>query len=160
ELLEQCWKTQGEEITNVEIEAKDKHNNAHTLLVNIKPVPIFGGTFLFSCRDITERKQAEQALQNSEERSRQLAEAAFEGLVIHEQGTIVEVNQSFCELYGYERSEAIGMSIMDVTAPQSRPLATRGLATGETRSYEAMGLHKNGIPFDVEVAAKHINYQG
>ncbi len=45
----------------------DKAGREHVLLVNIKRVSIKLGTILFTCRDITERKRAEQARQKSEE---------------------------------------------------------------------------------------------
>jgi len=55
----------GEEIQNIERAIDDKSGNVHVLLINIKRVSIKGGTTLFSCRDITERKRAEEALKAS-----------------------------------------------------------------------------------------------
>lgn len=54
-----------EEIQNIERAIEDKSGNEHVLLINIKRVSIKGGTTLFSCRDISERKKAEEALQAS-----------------------------------------------------------------------------------------------
>ncbi len=54
-----------EEIQNIERTISDKAGNEHVLLINIKLVSIKGGTTLFSCRDITERKRAEEALHAS-----------------------------------------------------------------------------------------------
>jgi len=51
-----------EEIPNIEREIIDKHGTHHMVLVNVKQVSIRGGTVLYSCRDITERKQAEEEL--------------------------------------------------------------------------------------------------
>lgn len=50
------------EIINLEIEVIDKAGKEHDLLVNVKGVSIKGGTKLITCRDITERKQVEEAL--------------------------------------------------------------------------------------------------
>ncbi|MGQ4646609.1 GAF domain-containing protein [Lyngbya aestuarii] len=50
------------EIPNIEREITDKTGKTHTLLVNVKRVAIKEGTVLYSCRDITERHQAEQEL--------------------------------------------------------------------------------------------------
>lgn len=160
DLLAQYPMHENEEITNIELQVWDKNDSLHTLLVNIKAVPIFDGTILFTCRDITERKQTEKALHDSEEQSQQLSEAAFEGLAIHYEGTILEANQSFCEMYGYKRSEIVGMSVLDVTAPESRHLGQRRIADGKTHVYEAVAMRKDGSKFQVELAGRPINYHG
>jgi HTH-type transcriptional regulator, bacterioopsin transcriptional activator and related proteins len=49
-------------LTNVECTTTDKAGEEHTLLVNVKEVSIQGGTTLYSCRDVTARKQRERAL--------------------------------------------------------------------------------------------------
>lgn len=50
------------EIKNVECAISDRAGNRHVLLVNVKQVTIKGGTRLYTCRDITERKRMEDAL--------------------------------------------------------------------------------------------------
>ncbi|WP_276301768.1 bacterio-opsin activator domain-containing protein [Halorussus lipolyticus] len=59
-------------LTNVECTATDKHGREHTLLVNVRQVSIQGGTTLYSCRDITKRKQRERALTQLHKTSRSL----------------------------------------------------------------------------------------
>jgi PAS domain S-box-containing protein len=49
-------------LKNIETTATDKAGREHTLLVNVRKVSIQEGTLLFSCRDITKRKQREEAL--------------------------------------------------------------------------------------------------
>lgn len=61
------------EIRNIEHVIYDKSNAPHNLLVNVKRVSIKGGTILYSCRDITERKTAENALNESQQRLRHLS---------------------------------------------------------------------------------------
>ncbi|MEE9610256.1 MAG: sigma 54-interacting transcriptional regulator, partial [Desulfatiglandales bacterium] len=51
------------EIRNIEKKITDKTGRTHTLLMNVKRASIKGGTVLYTCRDITERKQAEEALE-------------------------------------------------------------------------------------------------
>ncbi|HEB12395.1 MAG TPA: PAS domain S-box protein [Actinobacteria bacterium] len=60
------------EIPNIEMDIVDKSGNIRSLLVNVKNVDIFGGTILYSCRDITERKQAEKLIIESKELSEAL----------------------------------------------------------------------------------------
>lgn len=57
-------------LKNIETTATDKAGREHTLLVNVREVSIQEGTLLFSCRDITKRKQREEALATLHETAR------------------------------------------------------------------------------------------
>ncbi|WP_284010881.1 bacterio-opsin activator domain-containing protein [Haloarcula pelagica] len=57
-------------LKNIECTATDKAGREHTLLVNVREVDIQGGSFLYSCRDITKRKQREEALATLQELAR------------------------------------------------------------------------------------------
>ena len=57
-------------LKNIEATATDKAGREHTLLVNVRKVSIQDGTLLFSCRDITKRKQREEALATLQETAR------------------------------------------------------------------------------------------
>ncbi len=59
-------------LTNVETTATDEAGREHTLLVNVREVSIQGGTTLFSCRDVTKRKQRERALTTLHRTAREL----------------------------------------------------------------------------------------
>lgn len=50
------------ELKNIDLNITNKAGRVHSLLVNIKQVSIKGGTRLYTCRDITERKRAEEKL--------------------------------------------------------------------------------------------------
>jgi PAS domain S-box-containing protein len=58
-------------LENIECTATDKAGREHTLLVNVREVDIQGGTLLYSCRDITRRKQREEALATLQELARE-----------------------------------------------------------------------------------------
>jgi two-component system sensor histidine kinase/response regulator len=63
---QQTLQSQGE-ITNIEQVIVDKHGHEHTILVNIKQVDIAGGSVLYTCRDISDRKHAEFQLQRTQQ---------------------------------------------------------------------------------------------
>ena len=67
------------EIQNIEHEIEGKGDVRRALLVHIKSVSIKGGTVLYVCRDVTERKKAEQALRSNEERLKLALQAASAG---------------------------------------------------------------------------------
>lgn len=56
------------EVENIEMEIVDGLGKPHTILVNIKKVSVELGTILYTCRDITERKQVELALADKNEK--------------------------------------------------------------------------------------------
>ncbi len=55
------------------------------------------GTF----RDISERKESQAKLQENEQRFRSLSRATFEGIIIHEQGEIVDANTAALQMFNY-----------------------------------------------------------
>lgn len=57
-------------LKNIECTATDKAGYEHTLLVNVREVSIQDGTLLYSCRDVTKRKQREEALATLQETAR------------------------------------------------------------------------------------------
>jgi PAS domain S-box-containing protein len=110
--------------------------------------------------DITERKRAEEALRESEERTRRLSEVAFEGIAIHDQGIILDANQALATILGYQHDEIIGMPILAFAAPESHELIMANIRAGATQPYEAVGLRKDGTRIPAELQAKSILYQG
>ena len=60
-------------------------------------------------RDITERKIAEEALRESEEKYSTLVEQSLTGIYIDQDEKIVFANDRFAEIYGYAREELIGI---------------------------------------------------
>ena len=68
--------------------------------------------------DITERKQAEEALRESEERFRTIFESAPIGItIVNRSGGFLYTNATLRALFGYTEHELKGMSFIDVTYP-------------------------------------------
>ena len=64
--------------------------------------------------DVSERKQAERAWYESEERYRSLVQTMAEGIgIMDEKGVITYVNDSMCLMIGYSREELIGRQVLD-----------------------------------------------
>ena len=110
--------------------------------------------------DATERQRAVEEMLETEERFRKLADAAFEAIAIHEHGKILVANQALAEMFQYEPRELIGMSVLELAAPESRALIAAHVQRGFEEAYEAGGQRKDGSCFPAELRARSIKYRG
>lgn len=89
--------------------------NGLTLTVEVKAVK-FGDGFIASCRDISKRKAAEQALRLSEERFSKAfnANPSPMSITLLGEGCYIDVNESLLSFMGYTREEIIGKSALEL----------------------------------------------
>jgi PAS domain S-box-containing protein len=104
--------------------------------------------------DISERKRAEEALRESEERFRNLTAAAFEGIVITENGRIIDINDQGLKLIDYPRDEVIGREVSQFVSPENRHLVTDRIQGQVEGTYEHQLVRKDGTSFYAEAQAK------
>ncbi len=145
------------EIRNYEYIAHDKENRIHNLLINIKKVSIKNGSYLFTCRDISERKKIEIALQESEHKFRELVKnipnIAVQGYSSERE--VVFWNKASESLYGYTEEEALGQKLEDLIIPQTmREDVIQAIEQWihndqPIPSGELMLKHKNGSPVPI-----------
>jgi diguanylate cyclase (GGDEF)-like protein/PAS domain S-box-containing protein len=127
------------------------------LLRNEEGEPLcFQGVIL----DITKQKMAEEALRGSEQRLRALADAAFEGILINDQGVILVANRALTDMFGYEVSEVIGRSTVEFVVPEHRDLVEQKIASGAEEPYEVTGVRKDGTLLDLEVRGRAYSFRG
>ncbi|MEM7117424.1 MAG: PAS domain S-box protein, partial [Chloroflexota bacterium] len=107
-----------------------------------------------------EQQQSAIALRESEVRFRSLANASSEGIVIHDQGHIVEVNNTIAAMLGFEVHELVGHEIVDLVPVEARESAAQNVARESEQPYETLFWHKDGSSLDVEVSGKAIPYKG
>ncbi len=110
--------------------------------------------------DITEYKNSVEALRENEQQLQRLANATFEGIAIHDRGIVLEANQAFATMFGYEMPELIGKSIRSLVDPGSRDMVEPYLLASSERVFEITGLKKDGTLISVEVQGKTFPYQG
>ncbi len=99
-------------------------------------------------RDTTERRSAEQAMRESEERFRSLFEHAADAIFVLESGgKIVDVNRRACHILGYSREELLKMRLADLDTGSR----VGHLVPADTMTQESWYRHKDGTRFPVEV---------
>jgi PAS domain S-box-containing protein len=115
--------------------------------------------------DITERKQAEDLLRESEGMFKSLAESALVGIYLMQDDRFKYVNPRFAELFGYAVDECLDQKFYDTSAhPDDMPLIRenmRGRLCGEIPNahYEFRGIKKTGEIINVEVFGSGVIYK-
>ncbi|MDY7226525.1 ATP-binding protein [Hyalangium rubrum] len=110
--------------------------------------------------DITARKQAEMEVRDAAEKYQALTSASFDGLIIHDNGLILEANESHCRMFGYSHEEVVGSSVSRFIAPEDVEHVLRVTQSGVPVPYEASGLRKDGTRLHVEVITRYLDYRG
>lgn len=114
---------------------------------------------LLVARDISERKAAVQALQESEERYRRLIDLLPDGVAVHQDGIVRMANQAGARLLGYDSpEEVIGRPFLEFVHPDDRAVVLervrRQLENGQTvPPLEERFLRRDGTVVPVEVSA-------
>ncbi len=147
------------------IETQFKCKDGRIIDVDLRSTPLdpndYSKGVTFTALDITERKKAEKAIQESEERYKQLSEVTLEGIVIHDKGVTVDVNPSFENLSGYRREELVGKNAIEIVVmPEYRSLAYEKIATQYHKPYEIMGQRKDGTIIPIEIEARESKIKG
>ncbi|MFZ2301603.1 MAG: PAS domain S-box protein [Gallionella sp.] len=116
--------------------------------------------------DITERKQAEEALLASEERLHSIIQTSMDGIVqMDADGIVTGWNSQMEKVFGWLRAEVIGRALHEtIIPPRHRESHVNGLKhfllTGEgpvlNKRIEVDGLHRDGHVFPVELTVTPI----
>ena len=150
------WKTDdkvlasGEENSNEEIITDARTGELRTIITRkTRYVDPSGNRFVVGAiRDITERKRAEEALRESEEKFRRVVETALEGVwFLDREFRTIEVNDAAIRMLGYSPEELIGRPFIDLLSDEDRPMQVREFqrrACGESGQYERKIRCKDG----------------
>lgn len=116
-------------------------------------------------RDITDRKEVEARLQESEARFKALFYQAVDGIVFMPiEGTILVVNDAFARMHGYDSPrEMEHLQLTDLDTPESALLAPerlRRMKNGEALNFEVKHYRKDGSTFPLEVSCQVIESNG
>jgi len=109
--------------------------------------------------DISERKQAEQALREGEEHNHAIIlHTSMDGfLLLDTHGRLLEVNETYCRMSGYSKQELLNMHISDLetneTADDISDRIQNMVEHGESR-FEICHRRKDGSIFDIEASVQ------
>ncbi|WP_347839827.1 PAS domain S-box protein [uncultured Draconibacterium sp.] len=156
-------RTEGKVIRNTyKSLAKTKHGTKIPVEVTVIPVEFEGKPALqVVLHNITERLKTIQNLEESEERYRFLADSAFEGIIIHKNGIILETNKAMAKLSGYTKKELVGKSIFDfLESMHDMDLVKMHSKNDKNNPYVVKATTKTGSTVFIEIESKGISYNG
>ncbi len=159
--------------TAMTLETRHRRRDGSIIDVDIGIVKVdIDGRQLVYCaaRDVTERKQAERALIESEGKLHTVIETALDAVVqMNAKGIITGWNNQAEKIFGWTHEEAVGRPLGEtIIPPQYRKAHLQGLehylASGEgnilNSRVELLGLHRDGHEFPIELSITTTNTGG
>ena len=143
--------------TKTEVEIKHR---GKTFSCTLAPILEAGYVNLYA-QDISERKQTQEKLRESEERFRAIVSQATAGIVESDlDSRLVFVNPGFCEMLGYSEEEVLGETIWELTytddLEENKRLFQRMLSQGEPYQFEKRFIRKDGSALWTSVSVSAI----
>ncbi len=148
--------------TGLELYGRKKDGSEFPVDIAHAPLQTEKGVVVLSIiRDITEHKQMEEILKESEMRFRSVVQSAIDAIILADgDGNIISWNRGAQTIFGYEEEEVLGKSLTILMPERYRAAHLKGLervrSTGKS-SYlgkisELQGLKKDGSEFPLELS--------
>ena len=127
------------------------------------PIQVEQRDLLYSIvHDVTEQAEARQRLEDREEFLQTIVQTSADGFwVVDGQGRIVEVNDAYCAMSGYQRDELIGLSISDIDAREDAAAIRahiQHLIERGSELFETEHRRKDGSIFPLEISVTYIGH--
>jgi len=156
---------------NYLIKEKEISIEANLLIKSGKTIPFefMGKTFNDSGKqyffglgtDISDRKMAEFVAKESKLRYKQLSDLTFEGILIHENGIAIDMNEAFAKIFGYNIDELIGLNLIELLGDEEdKELMYRNMRSNSPYPYEVYAFRKSGEKFPAEITGREIYHDG
>jgi PAS domain S-box-containing protein len=155
-------------VQNYEVKMRRRDGSIRWVSINSRMARGSAGGPIYhegTMRDITKRKETEEALAESEERYRTAIELSNDGVAITRQYKHLYVNRRFVEMFGYDSPEEIvGQPITVFIHPDDQERVSninlrRWAGEPVPPRYEFRGITKDGRTIFIEVSATGIVYQ-
>jgi len=158
----------GERLAAWEVDVTRKAGNRRTVSLSAMPLMEDGNIsgMVGVAPDVTEQKETERQLRDSEDRHRTIFDAMNDAIFIHcaRSGRITDVNRRAQEMYGYSHEEMCSLDVGEMSGPgftQEAAIAIiQRVAEGEPELFEWLARHRNGTTFWVEVNVKKVVLEG
>lgn len=144
-----------------EMDIRTKHGEIRNVLFSVESIQLNDKAHvLVIFLDITQRKQAEEALRKNEIHYRMLVEHAADCLFVNDEaGRLLEVNQAACQLLGYTEEEFMTMRVQDLIVPEdidAKPLHRIEKDSNETVKTERRLRRKDNSIVHMDVRVRRL----
>lgn len=163
ELLNRYKDHQDPSLINEDSAILDQEGERIPVEVNARAFELRGERYVIGLfRDISQWVESQRALRDSEERFRLLSESTVEGIVMSKEGRIIDINDQFARIFGYEEREGlIGKELCDLLHPEYKEKGMEGGEGGHFQGKrEVKAVRKDGEVIDVEVQGEFLPYHG
>ena len=160
----------GREFMGTTIGISTVRKDGEGVFIHLKAVPVTDNGRTVGARgvirDVTERRQVKEALLESEEKFRAIAEQSPNMIFINHKGRIVYANEICEEMMGYKRAEFCSddFDFLTLIAPEHRELIQENFRMhmngNEVMPYEYVLITKDGRRVEVILASRLIDYGG
>lgn len=160
------------DVLGVSVDLNTYSNDLFTWIMNISTSILYLGIIIFiaaeyyklftsSIKNLTktthELRDSNKQLEYSEERFKQLSNLTGEGILIHQEGVCLDLNERLCEMTGYSAGELLGKNIIELMVPREyHELLGRMLKISETGEYEIVGISKTGEQRPLLISSRNI----
>jgi len=149
-------KLTGDPFESMEVKVRCKKGDSRIVVVSeTSLVGSFAGTHLVIFHDITERKQAEEAVEIERNFARLIMNSMGQGLTVTDEHSCFEyVNPAYAHMTGYNPQDLLGKTPADLTIQGSLPILKEAASKrnlGETSTYEIDLKHRDGHPVPVMI---------
>ena len=107
-------------------------------------------------RDLRPQIAAQEKLAEGDARFRTLLEAAFDGMVVHRDGYVLETNEGFARMVGARPERVIGMMPGAVVTPESVPIIMEHIQTNSAEPYEVVGVRPDGSEYPMQIQGRKV----
>jgi len=116
--------------------------------------------FKIVIRDITRQKQLEEKLNGPDEKIESFMESSLDGMVIHDNGTIVRANRAFAEIFNSGNGSLQGKHILEFIWEDHRQRFAQRIEKEDVQTVEIMGAKSTGSRVYLETSGDKIIYNG
>ncbi len=157
----------GEVVRDFDCLLRTKSGEVRNVSASVDRVVLGGqNSLIFISTDITERRQAEKSLRQSEQTLSALFEGVRDGIVVADAVSrrFLRVNEAICEMTGYTAAELLELGVGEFHPPEAEEYVAAEFArqlAGEIALSPAMPvLRKDGTVFLADVTAAPMDVEG